>query len=812
MSTPASDTTPVRRESAKRQKIAVLGGGAAAMATVFRLTNKPNWQLHYDITVYQLGWRLGGKGASGRNQDPHYAQRIEEHGVHIFFGFYNNAFNLMQATYAELDRAPDALLSTWDKAFKGHRNIVLEEKMPDGSWFHWDFEPPTRAGLPGTSEPEPSLSAYIEALLDIIESVYDLFVFPGENHTVSDQRSTFMRVLDWFKQVFQPDAKISASSKQKVSKIPLEQSRRLSQHLDSASQQADQHDGLIDLLSETKSRLLDLVDDIAIPWGEDDDRADIETNWRAPDDGHAAPGEPEGISRPVIGAIAYSTRIALKLVWRVFESKIVAPKDYDDKRLRLGWIILNYAYAHLNGAYQDDLFNAGIESINDQDYRHWVTRHGINDGGIMRDSALIRWLYDAIFAYRGGDCDKPSFEAGTGFQTMVKLLFTYEGDFTYKMQAGMGDVVFAPIYEVLRRRGVKFEFFHRVELLEVDADKRVISGIQMERQATTRNGGEYDPLIDVQDRAGSLPCWPAEPLYEQLQDADTLRQWAASNRCSLEYTDRPSPLAAPVHLTLGRDFDQVVLGISLGGLHKICEQLVQTPGSDWGAMLDRVGTVRTQAYQLWLNKPLAELVGDKDSPITSPAVLCAYDYNKDPIDSYADMHQVLARETWAETPNAPRDIAYFCCFMRDLPSDHTEQPFDSGAEVVKQNALTMLNRHMHHIWPAVCSPALDWQILVDPREPAASGEARFDAQFWISISNPSDRYVATFTDTSRYRIWPHRTGFDNLYVAGDWARNTFNLGCAESAVMSGLAAANAINGDPIDSNIPGWGLFCAERG
>ena len=33
------------------------------------------------------------------------------------------------------------------------------------------------------------------------------------------------------------------------------------------------------------------------------------------------------------------------------------------------------------------------------------------------------------------------------------------------MNAGMGDTIFAPIYEVLKRRGVTFNFFHRVTSL-----------------------------------------------------------------------------------------------------------------------------------------------------------------------------------------------------------------------------------------------------------------------------------------------------------------------------------------------------------
>ena len=37
------------------------------MAAVWALTQLPNWNDDYEITVYQMGWRLGGKGASGRD-------------------------------------------------------------------------------------------------------------------------------------------------------------------------------------------------------------------------------------------------------------------------------------------------------------------------------------------------------------------------------------------------------------------------------------------------------------------------------------------------------------------------------------------------------------------------------------------------------------------------------------------------------------------------------------------------------------------------------------------------------------------------
>ncbi len=79
-------------------RVAIVGGGCAAMTAAFELT-RPELASRYEVTVYQMGWRLGGKGASGRG--PH--RRIEEHGLHLWMGYYENAFRLMRECYSELE-------------------------------------------------------------------------------------------------------------------------------------------------------------------------------------------------------------------------------------------------------------------------------------------------------------------------------------------------------------------------------------------------------------------------------------------------------------------------------------------------------------------------------------------------------------------------------------------------------------------------------------------------------------------------------------------------------------------------------------
>ncbi|TWB87151.1 putative NAD(P)-binding protein [Bradyrhizobium macuxiense] len=109
-----------------------------ALTAAYWLTD-PSLGGRYEVTVYTMGWRLGGKGASGRNQKRN--GRIEEHGLHIWFGTYHNAIALMRSCYAELGRPPGAPLATFDDAFKPQRRLVLLEEI-EGECHPWTIDSP----------------------------------------------------------------------------------------------------------------------------------------------------------------------------------------------------------------------------------------------------------------------------------------------------------------------------------------------------------------------------------------------------------------------------------------------------------------------------------------------------------------------------------------------------------------------------------------------------------------------------------------------------------------------------------------------
>src|SRR4249920_1138264 len=115
------------------KKLVILGGGTSSLTVAYALTLQPDWRDRYEsITVYQQGWRLGGKGASGRGENG----RIEEHGLHVWMGWYQNSFAMIRQVYEELGRPEGAPLAKWDDAFKRHGFIDLGEQV-NGRWIDW---------------------------------------------------------------------------------------------------------------------------------------------------------------------------------------------------------------------------------------------------------------------------------------------------------------------------------------------------------------------------------------------------------------------------------------------------------------------------------------------------------------------------------------------------------------------------------------------------------------------------------------------------------------------------------------------------
>jgi uncharacterized protein with NAD-binding domain and iron-sulfur cluster len=363
----------------------------------------------------------------------------------------------------------------------------------------------------------------------------------------------------------------------------------------------------------------------------------------------------------------------------------------------------------------------------------------------------------------------------------------------------MGDVVFAPFYEVLRKRGVTFRFFHRLRNVRISksltrSERPHVEALDFDVQAETIDGVEYQPLIDVH----GVPCWPSQPDFRQLVDGRRLER---EQRDFESHWDQRKARSRTLRVT--DDFDCVVLAVGLGAIPHLCREIIECD-QRWRDMVTHCKTVATQAFQIWMREDMERIAAFPTQATVSGFV--------QPFDSWADMRQVIDQENWKL---APRSVAYFCGALPDaqLPADCDDLGYLGRCrEIVRNNAIRFLSRDVLHLWPnAVAGDGFRWDLLMDPADPTSPrrDESSFDTQFWTANVNPSDRYSLSLPGTLRYRISPLDNTYDNLTVAGDWTYCGFNEGCVEAAVMSGRLAAHAIAQSPRLEEIIGYDLPCS---
>ncbi len=716
-------------------RVAIVGGGCAGVTAAYELT-RPELEGRYEVTVYQLGWRLGGKGASGRGP----ADRIEEHGLHLWMGWYENAFRVMRECYEELGRDPATCpIATWTDAFKPDPFCGVMDLTPDGRWVPWTATYPLTEGMPGDPtgpDQKWTMRDYVVRALTLVRvtlEAVELKENPGDRDRVewgADERGR----PGWVKS---PEA-------------ALQRLLRL-------------------VRAGELATLTTLIEAFGI----------LEAAMR---------------SLPI-----FSENLVLKILEAVSiaSSEQLAMRVRTDDELRRLWEVVDITMAAVRGIFRFGLLTdpRGFDAIDEYDCREWLRLNGASDRSV--DGAFLRAMYDLVFAYEDGDVNRPRIAAGQAMRCAVRAFLTYRGAIFWKMQAGMGDIVFAPFYEALKRRGVRFEFFHNLENVQVrglassaEGDRPYVHALEFDVQAALESGDEYHPLVDVH----GLPSWPAEPDWKQLENGEQLQTAGVD----FESFWNPTRSATKV-LHVQEDFDFVVLAVGLGAIEHVCSEIVALDPR-WQRMVDHVKTVPTQAAQVWLDSSMRDLGWD------APSInMCGF---VEPFDTWADMTHLIPAESF---PREPKSLAYFCSVLREPPTeqDHADPDYPARRHAeVKRNTVQFLNRDVGHMWPkAVRSGGFRWELLVDEKGRGGEGscdESRIDTQFWTANVNPTDRYALSLPGTTRYRISPLDDAFDNLTVCGDWTSCGFNAGCVEAAVISGRLAAHAISLSPSLEEIVGF--------
>ncbi|GAA4416146.1 NAD(P)-binding protein [Nibrella viscosa] len=720
-----------------KTKVAVLGGGMGAMSAVYELLKADQFAGNYDITIYQMGWRIGGKGASGREKVKNSVnpsennQRILEHGLHAWFGWYSNAFNQFKDCYTHLDWGPEHRFNTWDKAFTPEDDVVVMENIGN-NWKGVPITVPAIPGEPGGHEELLTLAEYQQLLAQKLEEFFFHHPIGQKNADTSIDKNTletFWETLkdgvDWLKE----------KTLHFTAGVIIRTINRLILENSSSFYQPDH---------PVKPQIIALIDSFA--------------NW----------------------------------LYTKFSEAMA--NDWETKKF---FTLLDVGLAVTKGLIKDHVVHKGLNSINNVDFKEWLKRHGATD--VTLNSFWVRTVYDSCFAYRKGIKEYPDLEAGVALRICFGIAFGSKGHWLWKMNAGMGDTIFSPYYTVLKKLGVRFEFFHKVKALTLSADKGSVSEIILERQAIVKPEYEpegYQPTFNV----GGVDCWPAAPLYDQLVEGEAMQQLAAAGKnVSLESFWSEWPGCADEskrNVVLKKrgeegtgDFDLIILNIPIAAHIHICPELIQQ-NPHWLDSIVNVNTNQTFSTQLWLTKTCEQLGWKFKS-----SIMTAF---WEPVDTFADMSHLLQAENW-NLETGPKQITYLVGPFPEQPvippaGQHTFPDYMNA--VVKDVSLDYLEKYIKWIFPgSEQGGQFAWTDLLDFGK--GVGPERFNAQYWRVNVDPWERYTLSTKGSSAYRMRVDESGYSNLFFTGDWTDNGVNAGCIEACVVSGIRCATAITGTDI---------------
>jgi uncharacterized protein with NAD-binding domain and iron-sulfur cluster len=633
--------------------------------------SRDGWRREFEsITVVERSPHPGGKGASVRDEDG----RILEHGLHVWLGYYDNAFALMRECYEELDRSttdPGCPVRGWRDAFRPSDVIGVAQPTATG-WDHWIATFATNRLLPGDPGATGiSPSGFVNRSLTLL---WDLLL--------SLDRGAWMTT-----------SALSTSADPPMS-------RRDGYDLGRGAR-------LVEVTAMAAgSRFATLLTE-----------STLGSALRA---------------NPIWGSVVDQ----LRDLQREIDRRVA---DRPEQR-RLA-VIVDLITTAVRGVVADGLLtrDRGFAAVDDEDFRDWLTRHGARP--TTTRSGIVRGMYDLVFAYEDGDPERPRFAAGQGLELAARFFFDYKGAIFWKMTAGMGDVVIAPLYEVLRRRGVHFELNCEVEALELEADRPRLAAVRLRSDAAAG--------------AGELVRFGGIPAFEHSS-----RRTASRGRRR--------------RLRVGHDVDVVVLAVSIGALPLIAPDLA-IRDERWRVMSAKVRTVSTRAAQIWLNEPETEL-GLPRPDLTSSGW-------GPPFDTYASMSHLLGTERW-RGDRPPRGLAYLCGVV---PEGRSDEP------TVDDHLTAFIDDGLARLLPGI----------LDSRGQRRDGVIRH--AFTTSAAHPSDRYVQSLPGSRSARLGADESGVDGLVLAGDWTRTGLDAGCIEAAVVSGRHAANVVSGRRVDEDVlGGW--------
>lgn len=808
---------------AEKIRVAIVGGGCAGIAAAWALSHHPDYEIH----VYEKSWRLGGKGASVRSDDG----RILEHGLHVWLGFYENAFRMMRECYAEVERrkwGPNGeegqklTHGRIEDAFYPELHAGVADPAHRGGSTFWSGLFPPGEGLPGEpldAQTNPfTIANYLGRCFGLLKTLMLSVAGPASvGFAVAapsgDKPGATMVLIDRMASFLRVGALTGAAAlAQAISILEV----WVKDFCPSPGPQSSK-------LFDTASKLID--------------------------------------------AVARHSK------------KLLADLALMDPEVRMKAEIIDIVMTIGAGLIREKvLFDPrGLDAINDVDYYVWLKRNGATD--IALNSRFLVGAYDFVFGYRNGNRNEPALAAGVALRGAFRMFFTYRGAMIWRMASGMGDAIFAPLYKVLQEGR---EIPGDPQAVGFAAERRMAAPVifhflhELERVVFDRSNGDRRFVTSLDFRTPG----PAETLDEQSADAlDVSGAWPKHSEAKFPGSTSRS-FGATVK-TISQDFHRVVLALGVEDLAgtddgRMAEAIGPAASPTWTRMFETKGTVATKAAQVWLRADRDALGWDRGSGIVTGLGRS--------FSSWGDMTLTLAAERRSGASARARSVHYFCDVLpeaeidclrekahkdgegvkrklqdvakrlrvrpmegrkddrthHDVLRDLLNMPLpksvhgamdqhlrgllekiarlgadpgrDEAAEKLIEDAIdtfdhdllnAVVDRHVNH--------ELDTLLTREMREawPRAYADGRTPVDLEVSRHVQanilgSERYSQSLPGSLEHRISPLDRSAENMTIAGDWTACGLDMGCVEAAVMSGLLAAHATSGTPERHKIIGF--------
>ena len=422
----------------------------------------------------------------------------------------------------------------------------------------------------------------------------------------------------------------------------------------------------------------------------------------------------------------------------------------------------------------------------------WIAKHSTVPEGtfVTNGSCWMQSAYDSSFAYEQGDTTsprtaekpllgRPTMGTGTVLRGALRLGLGYKGAMAWKFQTGCGEALVAPLYEVLRRRGVKFEFFSKVEHLGVATTTARHRHHPDSAAGRSRPSAEGLPAAHRRQRCALLAGRAA--LGSDRQRRRGSRNGSRIGLDSVAAASSPAPFAAA----------SISITCCWRSPSGRCRRFAANssrrarPGKPWWTRSRRCGRRRSAVGQSGSRKP--RLDGSKR----------ARGYRRR-ADGHVGRHGSVHRSR--NVAGGRHSEGRLVLLLRD--AGRSKPALVAGRrlsgtqlDAVRETSINFLTISRHssgraHIHRTGSTGGCSSRQLARPVTRAAGRTvcARRHRRLGSLRALPARQ--------RRHRLKPGESGFRNLTLAGDWTENTINAGCMEATVMSGLAASRAIAGYP----------------